>query len=166
MAPIVTRILVPIDFGPASEAALQCARKLAARFGARVALLHVVEIEALEWCSDPFTHDLPNAVVATQRDADFRLGLLLERLERMEINATADVLVGDPARQIIAYATNHDIDLIVMGRHGRCGFARAMLGSVAERTVRSAPCPVLTLRAQTRPLGTARAGCDGAISAV
>jgi nucleotide-binding universal stress UspA family protein len=166
MAAIVTRILVPIDFGPASEAALQCAEKLAARFGARVALLHVVEFEGAEWCSEPFAHDMPDTVAATRRDADFRLGLLLERLERMEIDATADVVVGDAGRAIAAYARTHDVDLIVMGTHGRCGFAHTMLGSIAERTIRSAPCPVLTLGAQTKPLETARAARDDAIPAV
>jgi nucleotide-binding universal stress UspA family protein len=165
MAAIVTRILVPVDFGPASELALRYAKRLAARCGASITALHVVEITATEWCGEPLTTGFPNAVDRMRQDADFRLGILLTPAERVKLNVSAEVVVGNPARQIIAYARTHDIDLIVMGTHGRCGFAHAMLGSVAERTIRSAPCPVLTVRALTTPLEPARAGSEGAIFA-
>jgi nucleotide-binding universal stress UspA family protein len=165
MTAIVKRILVPVDFGPASEVALYDAKRLAARLGASVDLLHVIEIAAADWWSDPFTVDLPKTLDAMREDADFRLGIFLPPAERMEFKAAVEVVVGNPARQIVSYARNHDIDLIVMGTQGRCGFAHTMVGSVAERTIRTAPCPVLTVRALTPPVDAAVAQSDAAGSA-
>jgi len=163
MTAIIKRILVPVDFGLESEVALFHAKRLAARLGARVDLLHVVEMAAAEWETDSFTVDLPQTVDAMRHDADFRLRTLLTPAERIELKAALAIVAGSPARQILAYARSHDIDLIVMGTHGRCGFARTMLGSVAERTIRTAPCPVLTVRAMTSPLDVAVARSDAAV---
>jgi hypothetical protein len=66
--------------------------------------------------------------------------------DAVEFHATADAVIGTPAWAIIEYAEAHDIDLIVMGTHGRGGMSHLLMGSVAERVVRTAPCPVLTVR--------------------
>jgi len=63
-----------------------------------------------------------------------------------EFRATAESIIGTPAGSIVEYAGAHDIDLIVMGTHGRGGMSHLLMGSVAERVVRTAPCPVLTVR--------------------
>jgi nucleotide-binding universal stress UspA family protein len=76
-------------------------------------------------------------------------GRLKDRLrpsDFTELRATADAVIGTPAGSIVEYASGHGIDLIVMGTHGRGGMSHLLMGSVAERVVRTAPCPVLTVR--------------------
>jgi nucleotide-binding universal stress UspA family protein len=144
-----TRILVPTDFSATSDAALEYARTVAERFGATLHLLHVVE--------DPFAHrGFSGEMYIEEPFADLRTTLMQEaegqlasRLlpdDRSRFRATAEAVVGHGLRTITAYAAERGIDLIVMGTHGRTGLAHALMGSVAERVVRTAPCPVLTVR--------------------
>jgi nucleotide-binding universal stress UspA family protein len=79
-------------------------------------------------------------------DAQKRLNGALPSADRQRFNVRTSVQVGDPAIQIVEYARLESIDLVVIGTHGRSGVAHLVLGSVAERVVRSAPCPVLTVR--------------------
>jgi nucleotide-binding universal stress UspA family protein len=143
----VTRILVPTDFSDQSKRALDCARTLAEKFDAQIHLLTVVP--------DPFM--LPNPtglymplpagyVEGLRHDAEAHLEGLMSHAERARFRVHAAVLFGDPAIKILDYVRPESIDLIVMGTHGRGGFAHALMGSVAEKVVRSATCPVLTVR--------------------
>lgn len=136
------RILVPTDFSAPSEAALAYGQKLADQFAATLHLLHVAENPFLRAASgDRRSHEEAPArwLEDRLRDADRRRG------------AVAIVEQSDePGSEILQYARSHDIDLIVMGTHGRTGLARAALGSVAESVVRAASCPVLTVRVRTR----------------
>jgi nucleotide-binding universal stress UspA family protein len=79
-------------------------------------------------------------------DARKRLDDLLGSADRQRLRARPIVKVGDPLRRVVEYARDESIDLIVLGTHGRSGVAHLFLGSVAERVVRTAPCPVLTVR--------------------
>lgn len=146
------RILVPMDFSPPSDAALEYARSLAARYGASLQLLHVAEdpyrafysaevlVPEVEGLRDEILAETANRLTACLRPADLA-----------EFRATAESIIGTPATSIVEYAGGHDIDLIVMGTHGRGGMSHLLMGSVAERVVRTAPCPVLTVReARTR----------------
>lgn len=137
-----TTIIVPTDFSYASDAALGYARLLAARFGASLHLLHVVD-EAGSW----------SEVYAAIPDIQDRLSLdAARRLEAMAaclpppLQATSAVVCGAPVSTIVKEAESKGADLIVMGTHGRRGVGHLLLGSVAERVVRLAPCPVLTVR--------------------
>jgi nucleotide-binding universal stress UspA family protein len=133
-----TRILVPIDFSASSGAALDYARMLAARFGASLHLLHVLENDFLR----PILAD-PQAV---ETGALRQLRELLTAEDRTR-GAVPVVLRSDAvAEEIVSYARSNGIDLIVMGTHGRNGLAHLLKGSVAERVVRTAPCVVLTGR--------------------
>jgi nucleotide-binding universal stress UspA family protein len=133
-----TRILVPIDFSASSGGALEYARKLAARFGASLHLLHVLENDFLR----PTVAD-PQAVEA---GALRQLRELLTA-EDHQRGAVPVVLRSDAvAEEIVSYARSNGVDLIVMGTHGRNGIAHLLQGSVAERVVRTAPCMVLTGR--------------------
>ena len=120
----VREILAASDFSAQGAAAIRTALAYGAAFGARVHVLHV------NW--PPERH----------------LAALLQRYAEEAppgvrvVTATAG---GDPAREIVRYATRHGVDLIVLGAHGRSGVNRILLGSVAERVVRTAPCPVLTV---------------------
>lgn len=140
-------ILVPTDFGEAADAALLYARELAVRFNARLHLLHVAENLQIGSCGEAYP------------DMASRLQAMLDRTAREQIDArlidsdgsgprTARAVIASPApvMSIIDYAKANHIDLIVMGTHGRGVFGHVMMGSVAERVVRTAPCPVLTVR--------------------
>jgi nucleotide-binding universal stress UspA family protein len=133
-----TRILVPIDFSGTSGAALDYARTLAARFNARLHLLHVLENDFMRpMAADPQT--IETGALRQLRD--------LLTIEDRHRGAEVVVLKSDAvADEIVSYARLNGIDLIVMGTHGRSGLAHLLKGSIAERVVRTAPCIVLTGR--------------------
>jgi nucleotide-binding universal stress UspA family protein len=122
-------ILVPTDFSDTAQAAVRVARTYAAALSAGVHLLHIAA-----------------------RDEQATTALLTDEANAFGpgIGVTTAVRFGDPAHAIAEYARGHGIELIVMGTHGRTGVSRALLGSVAERVVRKAPCPVLTVRTPER----------------
>jgi nucleotide-binding universal stress UspA family protein len=135
------RILVPTDFSETSEAALRYGVELARRFSARLCLLHVPEHPG-EATETEYPVDLFETM---QNAADDRLPHLLSEAERHELRPECAMRLGTPWEEIVRHAEEHDIDLIVMGTHGRDGLARLLLGSVAEMVVRKASCPVLTV---------------------
>jgi nucleotide-binding universal stress UspA family protein len=143
----ITRILVPTDFSADADAAFKYAQGLARKFDAHVHLLHVVEdpLAAGVWSSEVYTAEIAGLQVNLVRDAE-------ERLRRSVPDdagaVSTEVRTGHAARQIIETARDTHADLIVMGTRGRTGVAHVIMGSVAERVVRLAPCPVLTLRAE------------------
>jgi nucleotide-binding universal stress UspA family protein len=144
-----TRILVPTDFSAQSDAALATAKDLAARFGASLHLVHVLEdpYAVATYSADALGYLPPGIKESWQQEAEKHLNALLTPAERTALKATTTVLFGGAAaREIVEHAQDKRIDLIVMGTHGRGGFAHLLIGSVAERVVRTATCPVLTVR--------------------
>ena len=144
-------ILVPHDFSASANHAAALARDEAKHHNARVVLLHVVE---LPHQVTPDTVIVPDATGApiTVRDyavssADEHLADLVARLAKDGLAATSAVRVGVPVDEILRFADAEKADLIVIGTHGRTGLAHLLLGSVAERVVRGAKVPVLTVRA-------------------
>jgi len=136
---VLKNILVATDFGPASDAALAYGRALAQTFGAKLHLLHVADNTFLQ----PLVNDPYVLKAATLR----RLEARLTAEDRATLSARPALVVADqPADAITAHAKEAAIDLIVMGTHGRTGVSHLLVGSVAERVVRTAPCPVLTVR--------------------
>jgi len=135
---VLKNVLVATDFSAASDAALMYGRALARRFGATLHLLHVADNPFLRpTIADPYA-----LASATDR-------LLHERLTEDDRagGARAVMKTSDrPPDTITEYARTSAIDLIVMGTHGRGAMSRLLVGSVAERVVRTAPCPVLTVR--------------------
>jgi universal stress protein A len=142
MKNLITRILVPTDFSRSSELALEYADGLAHQFGASLHLLRVVNrpllVEGL--AAEAYMSEAPALGSDMVRDAEGRLRDLAPDA------ASTDVVFGYAAKAIVDCASRLGVDLIVMGSHGRTGIAHLMLGSVAEAVVRSAPCPVLTVR--------------------
>ena len=143
----IKNILVPTDFGEPADVALLYARELAGRFSARLHLVHVAD--NLQICT--FAEAYPDMAVRLQDE--------LEKSAREQIDArlvdsdgsgprTARAVITSPAPvvAIVDYAKANHIDLIIMGTHGRGLLGHFMMGSVAERVVRMAPCPVLTVR--------------------
>jgi len=136
--PQFKKILCPVDFDQSSPLALGLASELAQE---RKAMLYVVHIIAMP----------PGPEVALpfgKMEASARAKL--ERLARQRVNGKAryeiEVVMGDPGVEILQAAKRRGADLIVMATHGRKGLRRLVLGSVAERVVREAPCPVLTVK--------------------
>ena len=143
----IRHVLVPTDFSATADAALDHAFALAARFGADVQLLHVLD--------DPFIAEGMAAETYIAEAPTLRTVMLRDAQERLrhrsvppppEVTVRTEVLFGHNAKTIAEYAAMRHIDLIVMGTHGRTGMAHLLLGSVAERLVRTAPCPVFTVR--------------------
>jgi nucleotide-binding universal stress UspA family protein len=143
----LNRILVPVDFSEYGAHALRYGCALAQKFGASLHLLNVLEDyyplvpEAGMMLGDKDQY-LSGLRAATERE----LAKLPEAAWAPGGEVTRTVIVGTPFVEIVRYAREHDIDLIVVGSHGRTGIAHVLMGSVAERVVRKAPCPVLTVR--------------------
>ncbi|MBI3048100.1 MAG: universal stress protein [Acidobacteria bacterium] len=145
-----TRILVPTDFSEPSDAALDCARLLQLRFGASIRLLHVLEDQLLEgpFGSEAFVAAPPETRAARLREARERLSHRVPAADYESGRTTSEILFGPTANTISHYAADNGFDLIVMSTHGRTGLAHLLMGSVAERVVRSASCPVITTRGE------------------
>lgn len=141
----IKRILVPTDFSANSERALDYATGMARKFGAAIHLVHVCEVPAMVTGS-------MDAYAVAYTDWSQRLGDEAEReLARLQhklsgVPVSTEVLFGNPARCIVTAAATNAADLIIMGTHGHGPVMHLMMGNVAERVVRMAPVPVLTVR--------------------
>ena len=139
------RILVPLDFSASSARALDYAYAMAMKFDASLHLVHVCEVPSMLTAS-------MDAYAIAYTDWSQRLGEEAEReLEKLRprlagVKVSTEVLFGNPARAIITAAATNDADLIVMGTHGHGPVMHVVMGNVAERVVRTAECPVLTVR--------------------
>jgi nucleotide-binding universal stress UspA family protein len=149
-----TRILVPTDFSAPSDAALEYARGIAAKFGSRIHVLHVLDeaLVATPYGNDVFVAESPTLLAELFDEAKNRLAHRASRPDGAPFTVTTEVVSGTSARTITDYAGEHAVDLIVMGTHGRSGVAHLLMGSVAEKVVRFAPCPVLIVRSAPVPL--------------
>ncbi|HEX9102343.1 MAG TPA: universal stress protein [Polyangia bacterium] len=140
---MIDHVLIPTDFSETAAAAAEYGCALAARLGARVTLLNVFSAGVVA---------LPDAVYAPTDEelemlahaARSHLAAIAERLARDGLHIDVVAVEGVPSEAIADWARQHDAGLIVIGTHGRRGLAHALLGSVAERVVRTAHCPVMT----------------------
>jgi nucleotide-binding universal stress UspA family protein len=139
----IKRILVPTDFSEYSRQALKYACALAERFSSELHLLNVVQPLAL---STPYAGALPEEVMYPVPAAEKEMSELSDPGFEQAASVERSVRTGTPFVEIVRYAREKDIDVIVMGTHGRGGLIHALIGSVAEKVVRKAPCPVLTVR--------------------
>ena len=144
----VKNILVATDFGEASDAALTYGRELAGRFGATLHVLHVAEnVYVTTFGAETYAAMAPNLQRELEEAAHLKLNELVMDSDRSGPPTRPVVMTStSPAYAIVDYARENGIDLIVMGTHGRGALAHLLMGSVAERVVRLAPCPVLTVR--------------------
>ena len=137
------RILAPIDFSACSDEALAFAAGLAAATGAALTVLHVYE---------PPGDVAPPGLIGGGWDEAPARALLDEKVAeaRRTVERThGRFFTGEPSRAILSSLASEPADLIVMGTHGRTGLAHLFVGSVAEKVMRRAPCPVVTVRAGT-----------------
>ena len=144
----IERILCPTDFSDFSRRALRRALTLASWFEARVTALHVVLREPLVLPGDAYGAYLPATtdLVRAEREKDAKeLARFVEPFLGEGVPIETALAEGDPSREIPAAAAALPADLVVMGTHGRSGFEHLLLGSVTEKVLRRAPCPVLTV---------------------
>jgi len=140
-------VLVPTDFSDASESALRYGKAMAEAFGASLHVVHVMEdLLAHAWAAEVYVSSMPQLRDEIEKESRQRLATLLTDADRKTFRVETALLAGNPFLEIIRYAKAHDVDLIVMGTHGRGPIAHMLLGSVAEKVVRKSPCPVLTVR--------------------
>lgn len=144
------KILCPVDFSEPSYTALRAAREVSSQFSSRMTLLHVLH-------PMPPTGGSAGACRATAADTALSDQGELEEMARTSLREVADeeglirervsltVLHGDPAERIVGCANDQGHNLIVLATHGRTGWRRSVFGSVAERVIRLARCPVLTI---------------------
>jgi nucleotide-binding universal stress UspA family protein len=143
----IARILVPVDFSAHSDRAIEYAISMGKHFGAIVELFHVVEdpFEAGGWGSEMYMADLDGIRAHALKEARTRIERCRLAVQAGDVPTTTAVQLGHVANTIVEHAKAVHADLIVMGTHGRTGLAHFIIGSVAERVVRLAPCPVLTV---------------------
>jgi universal stress protein A len=160
MAMDIRHILAPTDFSDYSKKALSDALELARTFGAKLSLLHVVEPSPyLGKFTPPATGEVLLGDLERQTSAALArmlgdlvqqawaaLARMLQEAQQATMEVTRAVVMGSPSLKIVETAEAEHVDLIVMATHGRTGLSHLLIGSVAERVVRTAPCPVLTIR--------------------
>lgn len=141
----IRRILVPFDFSVYSEKALTWALAMAERWRSRVLLLHVIPRPAYPPMLMGSTFDVVEFETRLQADAEARAREVVTQAGHKTVQIDTQVVIGEPFHDICRIAEQEKADLIVMGSHGRTGLSHVLLGSVAERVVRHAPCPVLVV---------------------
>lgn len=145
----VKDILVPVDYSHSGDAALAYAASLGKEYDAELHLVHVFE--------PPFAHvdgGFASAPVpaVTPADLEAEEAKLNEITPDKGVKFCREFIVGNPADELVSYAKEKGIDLVVMGTHGRTGLNRLLMGSVAEGVVRRSPCPVLTIKQPAKEL--------------
>jgi len=150
MMATIKKILVPTDFSDYSDQAMQYATMLARAFKARILLIHV--IESLTYTVTD-TLLVTDHFVALKTIAEPLLENARKKIQKKGLRVETNLLTGVPYREILNKASRSGADMIVMGTHGRTGVEHLLLGSVAEKVVRLATCPVVTIRPVTRIKG-------------
>lgn len=140
----LNKILCPIDHSDCSKEALKYAVSLAIKDEAKLLLLHVIDIRSFNEGLETMSTQIPDEETLEQ----LRVKLLdcIPEGIRDDMGVEALVIQGIPFAEIISTAKENNVDMIVIGSHGRTGISHMMLGSVSEKVVRKAPCPVLTVR--------------------
>ncbi len=141
------RILCTLDGSPLAEQALPHALAMVQAFDASLTLLRVVEIPPMPLIPEMATVEI-ELLPQLQQDAETYINQKVAELKKEGIPVEGEVIEGRAAEAIADYASDHDVDLIVMATHGRSGLSRLAFGSVADRVLRLASCPVLLVRAR------------------
>ena len=140
-------ILCPVDFSETSDLAMQYALALARMNGASLTLLHVVAPAMAALPGEAGLLAVPQTDLQEITDACLsRLASIADSIQDQGVPVDFKVVSGVPFLEIARYAGEHETDLIVMGSRGRTGLSHLLIGSVAERVLRKAPCPVLTVK--------------------
>jgi universal stress protein A len=149
---VIKKILVPTDFSEASKESLRYACRLADAMHASLHIIHVSHNPYLQGGLLEVYVPPPDYFEQIERETSRALGTLLSEEEKAKYRPKLVHRTGSTAAEILGYLHEQgDIDLVVMATHGRGGAARLMMGSVTDKIVRAAPCPVLTICAAAEP---------------
>jgi nucleotide-binding universal stress UspA family protein len=140
------KLLVPTDFSESARHALTYGISFAREYGAELTLLHVVENLTVGYASDLFPVPMAEVFQEISGYARTELAKLAEVAREKKVTVVEHVIQGKPSAEIIHFAQEQKIDMIVLGTHGKGMLDQALFGSTTERVVRRAPCPVLTVR--------------------
>ncbi|WP_178915960.1 universal stress protein [Natronomonas gomsonensis] len=144
------KILVPTDGSETAENAVEHALDIAEKYGAEVHALYVVDVDSMSLSLgaeqvDRLQQGQFDEMEEVKAKAEEATGYVADRARAHGLKAVEHIAGGQPHGVVAEYAEDHDIDLVVMGSHGRSGVKRALLGSVTERTLRSTHVPVLVV---------------------
>lgn len=141
----VKKILVPVDFSENSQKILRSAVQMAEKFSAQLAVVFVVQ--SFDDYSGFFVPHMPIAQFEDEmvQSAEKKMASFLKENLPANLSCESKILTGDVAEEITTYAGNLKADMIVMGTHGYKGLEKVLFGSIAEKVVKTAPCPVLTI---------------------
>jgi universal stress protein A len=142
----IQRILLPTDFSTNSATATKYACEFATKFDAELHLMHTLEVHPAATPEFAMGLALPSHIAESRAAAEKALTGVLDPQWSAGRKVIHAILEGSPKVEIVRYARKQNIDLIVLSTHGRTGLAHVIVGSVAENVVRTAPCPVLTVR--------------------
>lgn len=160
----MTKILVPTDFSPGSADAMRVAVRMAREKGATLVVAHAWQIPALAFGSEPFSM-APSLLQTMSDDAKRALEGAVDEAKQQGADAIGLMLNGVPWARLAEVAEGDpEIELVVMGTHGRTGLTRVVLGSVAEKVVRHAPCSVLVTRGEGKPFTDVLVPVDFSVS--
>jgi nucleotide-binding universal stress UspA family protein len=141
----IRRILVPLDFSQHSQKALSWALAMAERWRSHILLLHVVPRPSYPPMLMGSYFNVAEFEASLQADAETRAKEMVAQTGNKAVQIDTKIVIGEPFSDICHLAEQEKVDLIVMGSHGRTGLSHVLLGSVAERVVRHAPCPVMVV---------------------
>jgi nucleotide-binding universal stress UspA family protein len=140
----IQKILVPVDFSPHSAKAVNVAVEFAKAFSAEIHLLHAYSLPI--GVVGPYDYQIPANILGEMREsAARRIDEEVKKVANLDVKTTGIITEGVPTQAIVEAAEQIGADLVVMGTRGLTGLKHVVLGSVAERTIRHAPCPVLTV---------------------
>lgn len=145
---MIKKILFPADGSKCSDKAFRYALEIAEKFGAELVIINVMDSRIVASAEMAYLDEkFLNMVQQNAKDEANKIFSRLGReCQQAGIKYSSQMLSGIPFEQIIDFATDNKVDIIIMGTHGRTGLARMLLGSTAEKVIRKAHCPVLTVR--------------------
>jgi universal stress protein A len=146
----VKKILAPVDFSDASRQGLAAACELAGLFQAELLVANVIPVLPPRPTDPNFAFEVPEYENILHKDGEAKLAELIKTAVPAGVAARAVIGHGHPAKEVIRIAEEEKADLIVIATHGHSGWHHLLLGSVAEKVIRQAPCPVFAVR-ERRP---------------
>ncbi|MGB9475530.1 MAG: universal stress protein [Candidatus Udaeobacter sp.] len=144
------KVLVPVDFSDCSQKALQYAIGFANEFGAEIVLLHATYLGYIYSAEGTALYDIPGLQKAARKEAEHQMQTLVRAAKFGQVKFETVFTEASPVLDICAFAKHHDVDLIITSTHGVTGFEHVLIGSIAEKVVRHAPCSVLVVPSHLR----------------
>ena len=138
-------ILVPVDFSNCSRTGVRYAISFAKELGTRIILLHATYLGYIYSTEGTAIYDIPGLQKAARKTAERKMRELVGSVNFGDVRFETVFTEGSPVLDICAFAKDHDVDLIITSTHGLTGFEHVLIGSIAERVVRHAPCSVLVV---------------------